>query len=81
MGDKEAYCFVSFLPAILPLLTRPPLHSAAAPTMAWYLAYFLHRYIHFRRPEFEAAARLAGLAPEDVEWRHPSKGVGGGGGR
>ena len=49
--------------------------------MSWYLCYFLHRYIHFRRPEFEAAARLAGLAPEDVEWRHPGESSRTGGGR
>jgi tRNA G10 N-methylase Trm11 len=42
--------------------------------MGWYLCYFMHRHLDFRRAEFQALADLNGFG-DAVEWRAPFGGV------
>ena len=42
--------------------TRPRIPSDAAIAMGWYLAYFMHRHLDFRRQELRALADLHGAA-------------------
>lgn len=49
---------------------RPGRGDEPAGDGVWLLVYFVHRYLDFRRPEFESAARACGW-PGAVEWRLP----------
>ena len=42
--------------------------------MGWYLCYFLHRHLDFRREELQALADMAGCGGE-IKWREPHGGV------
>ena len=42
--------------------------------MGWYLCYFLHRHLDFRREELQALADMAGCGA-DIKWREPHGGV------